>query len=315
MACYLPVVESEDRKNKSRDAEAPDTNCPGRILGMPNHLASGRGEPTPTREKQAMQGNPLCCKRRTRGEERRDGAGFLATELDDLADLTLLLLLQAGDVERNPGPKRTIGRVSKRTTVKNRPTNNLLMGDSIIAAVENKLWNIRAVHGGNPTDLREWVQKEPNMFSMENVAILIGGNAVCSRNNQKPISTPDRTVKEIFELVRDLKKLRVKSIKVLGVPKRRCKEDMKDKQQSTSSEQPPPSESDEELPKPDACKTGENGSITAINDKLRASGEEYGYTFVGVGKELASESVFADDGVHLSSTGVSHLAKLLRKCL
>ena len=49
MACYLHVVESEDRKNKSRDAEAPDTNCPGRILGnaKPSGKWEGRADPYP----------------------------------------------------------------------------------------------------------------------------------------------------------------------------------------------------------------------------------------------------------------------------
>ena len=59
--------------------------------------------------------------------------GFLSPEPDNPADLALLLL-RAGDIETNPGPKKK--------TIKNRPTRNLLIGDSLVLRTRLGLDNI-----------------------------------------------------------------------------------------------------------------------------------------------------------------------------
>ena len=205
------------------------------------------------------------------------------------------------DVETNPG--------TKRTTVRTRDTGNLLMGDSIVAPVENRMWSVRAVHGGIPTDLRDLVRREPEMLQgVAKVAILVGGNAVCSKGQSAPRSTPNPTAAQIFRLVQDIKERGVPEVYVLGIPKRRCQEDpsQEGKEQRTDLDGDPLN---------DACKPGDNGSINLVNDLLRQNSEAYGYTFVGVGTELASTHAFADDGVHLSPNGISRLAKILRRCL
>ena len=168
--------------------------------------------------------------------------------------------------------------------------------------------SVQAVHGGNPTDLRDWVKRESEMLSGDTrVAILVGGNAVCSKGESAPRSSPDPTATQIFRLVKDLRDRGVPAVYVLGIPKRRCQKD------PSQAERPRTSKDGPALP--EACKPGDNKSIAEVNDLLRQNGDEHGYTFVGVDTELASTWAFAEDGVHLSSNGVSRLAKILRRCL
>ena len=234
---------------------------------------------------------------------------------------TSLLLLLAGDIETNPGPQRrslsvparnvlTLSYLNKRLTSKSRPTPNLLMGDSTIQAVDNENWNVRSVSGGTPEHLLEWVRHKPEILNgISNITILVGGNSVCSKwNKDKPTSTPTLTTQAIFELVRVLKERGIQSVQVLGIPKRSCKADPnKTRSQKNGSSNPPP--------KRDACKPGENDSIRLVNDALRQNAEVHGYKFVGVG-DLCSRSFYSLDGVHLNSTGIARLAKILRRsCL
>ena len=309
----LQVGESEENKEQSKGWKRSPTTRVKAACWKNLHTYQMGGESRPYPKQSGDTKVPQRGGARTRAaKERSQRAGFLAIESDGPADLTLKLLILAGDVETNPGPKKR--------TVRDRPTKNLLMGDSIIKPIENnESWNVRAVHGGTPEDLRDWLLNEPDMLNgADNIAILIGGNSVCSKRNRKPIADPEWTTEQIFGLVADLKRANVASIKVLGVPKRSCKKDMKERDQaSTSDGTPPTKKAKNNLPKKkEACKPGENNSISEINDVLRESGDKYGYKFVGVGNELASESCFSEDGVHLSRTGACHLAKILRKsCL
>ena len=306
----LQVGESEENKEQSKGWKRSPTTRVKAACWKNLHTYQMGGESRPYPKQSGDTKVPQRGGARTRAaKERSQGAGFLAIESDGPADLALKLLILAGDVESNPGPKRTVS---------DRPTRNLLMGDSIIKPIENnESWNVRAVHGGGPEDLRDWLLNEPDMLNgADNVAIMIGGNSVCSRvwkPNQKPIADAEWTTEQIFGLVADLKRANVASIKVLGVPKRSCKKDM---DQASTSDGPPPAKKNNLPKKKEACKPGENNSISEINDILRKSGDEHGYKFVGVGLELASEHCFSEDGVHLSRTGACHLAKILRKsCL
>ena len=235
---------------------------------------------------------------------------FLATGVDEPADLSQWKLLLAGDVETNPGPKRT--------TVKIRKTANLLMGDSLIQDVDNDTWSIRAVHGGTPEDLRDWIRDEPEILEgTKNVTILTGGNSVCTKiDSRKTPEKPEKTAEDIYELVQELKQKGVESVKVLGIPKRRNEEDMKKRQgqeqeATTSTANEPPNK---KRKLKEACKSGENASIAKLNDILREN-EAKGYKFVGIGN-IAARSCFQTDGVHLSGKGVCALAAILRKsCL
>ena len=198
---HLPVT------NKATTDQPPEvaSNLVARAFPGPKDAESERVEGEEAR----------CARARVRACVRIP-VGFLSPEPDNPADLALLLL-RAGDIETNPGPKKK--------TIKNRPTRNLLIGDSLVSPVENKAWNIRAVHGGTPKDLREWIQEPGMLNGADNVAILVGGNAVCSKPGKTPPSTPDLTTEDIFGLVEDLRNKGVTSIKVLGVPKRRCNEE------------------------------------------------------------------------------------------
>ena len=51
------------------------------------------------------------------------------------------------DVEKNPGTKRTTVRIGN--------TGNMLIGVYIVGLVQNEMWSVRAVSGGNPTNLRK----------------------------------------------------------------------------------------------------------------------------------------------------------------
>ena len=164
---------------------------------------------------------------------------------------TSLLLLLAGDIETNPGPGprslsvparnvMTLSYLNKKLTTKTRATANLLMGDSIVRAVENPNWCVRSVSGGTPEHLLEWVRHKPEMLKgITNVAILVGGNSVCSKWNQdKPTSTPKLTSEAIFELVKFLKERGVQSVMVLGIPKRSCKRDPSTQKPTSSTSIP-----------------------------------------------------------------------------
>ena len=117
------------------------------------------------------------------------------------------------------------------------------------------------------------------------------------------------TTQAIFDLVGHLKEQGIQNVHVLGILKRSCKADPnKTRSQMSGTSNPP-------LRRRDACKPGENDSIRLVNDALRQNEEVHRYKFVGVG-DLCSRSFYKPDGVHLNSTGVSRLAKILRKsCL
>ena len=231
----LQVGESEENKEQSKGWKRSPTTRVKAACWKNLHTYQMGGESRPYPKQSGDTKVPQRGGARTRAaEERSQRAGFLAIESDGPADLTLKLLILAGDVETNPGPKKR--------TVRDRPTKNLLMGDSIIKPIENnESWNVRAVHGGTPEDLRDWLLNEPDMLNgADNVAILIGGNSVCSKRNRKPIADPEWTTEQIFGLVADLKRANVASIKVLGVPKRSCKKDMKERDLASTSDGPPP---------------------------------------------------------------------------
>ena len=138
------------------------------------------------------------------------------------------------------------------------------MGDSIVRAVENPNWCVRSVSGGTPEHLLEWVRHKPEMLKgITNVAILVGGNSVCSKWNQdKPTSTPKLTSEAIFELVKVLKERGVQSVMVLGIPKRSCKRDPSIQKPTSTTSIPPRRRSTSRKPKQrDACKPGENDNI------------------------------------------------------
>ena len=248
-------------------------------------------------------------------------AGFSVRGSTNPASASLLLLL-AGDVETNPGPDRrplsvparnvlTLSYLNKKLITKSRPTSNLLMGDSIVKDIGNENWNVRSVSGGTPEHLLEWVKHKPEILKgISNVAILVGGNSVCTKWGQdEPRSTPTLTTQAIFDLVGHLKEQGIQNVHVLGILKRSCKADPnKTRSQMSGTSNPP-------LRRRDACKPGENDSIRLVNDALRQNEEVHRYKFVGVG-DLCSRSFYKPDGVHLNSTGVSRLAKILRKsCL
>ena len=59
--------------------------------------------------------------------------------------------------------------------------------------MENRNWSIRAAQGGKPEDLTQWIEEEPEPIRRaQRVAILYGGNAVCSRRGG-----PTQTAEEI----------------------------------------------------------------------------------------------------------------------
>ena len=120
---------------------------------------------------------------------------------------------------------------------------------------------------------------------------------------------PDTDYTAIFDLVGHLKEQGIQNVHVLGILKRSCKADPnKTRSQMNGASNPPPR-------RKDACKPGENDSIRLVNDALRQNEEVHRYKFVGVG-DLCSRSFYKPDGVQLNSTGVSRLAKILRKsCL
>ena len=128
-----------------------------------------------------------------------------------------------------------------------------------IGPVQNEMWSFRAVHGGNPTDLQNWVRKEPEMlFGASREAILVGGNArgLLKRKIVTEIHTGPNS-NRIFRLANDLKDRGVPVIYVLGIPKRRCQEDPSQGEPRTSRDG---------SPLRDACKPGENKSIAEVND-------------------------------------------------
>ena len=239
----------------------------------------------------------------------------MATGAEEPADLSQWKIAQAGDVETNPGPhrysKKEYAYERKRTTVRKRETPNLLMGDSLIKDIRNELWNIRAIHGGIPIDLRDWVHDKPDIVRrMDNVVILAGGNAVCTRpDSNKTPTSPESTAKQIFSLVWKLRREGVGTVRVLGIPKRRNEEDMRKRNPETSGSENP------KRRKKEACKTGQNSNISRLNDILRSNERKEGYRFVGMG-DIAARDCFQDDGVHLSEKGVCALANILRRsCL
>ena len=88
-------------------------------------------------------------------------AGFSVKGSANPASTSLLLLL-AGDIKTNPGPRLlcvpprsvvTLSYLNKRLTTKIRPTPNILMRDSIIGDVDKENWNVRSVSSGTPEHL------------------------------------------------------------------------------------------------------------------------------------------------------------------
>ena len=116
-------------------------------------------------------------------------------------------------------------------------------------------------------------QEEREMlFGVARVAILVGGNAVCSKGESAPRSTPDPTLTQIVRLVKDLKDRGVPAVCVLGIPKKRC-------QRTPAREN---NQEHQETGHP--CRKPANQgttSIAEVNDLLRQNGDEHGYTFVG----------------------------------
>ena len=109
------VGESEEIKTQYKGCRRPPETVAQATgwSGVYTHQVGGESQPLP--EKTRRSEGPKRAESR-RQQQEKDGAGFLGIESDDIADLTLLLLLKAGDVEQNPGPKKT--------TVRNRPTTD-----------------------------------------------------------------------------------------------------------------------------------------------------------------------------------------------
>ena len=102
-------------------------------------------------------------------------AGFSVKGSTKPASASLLLLL-AGDVETNPGPGK-------------RPLS---------VPARNVLTLSRSVSGGTPENLLEWVKHKPEILKgISNVALLVGGNSVCTKwGHDEPRSTPTLTTQQ-----------------------------------------------------------------------------------------------------------------------
>lgn len=184
-------------------------------------------------------------------------------------------------IEKNPGPRITVARTSQ----------NMFLGDSTIAEIENPLWSIRAIHGGRPADLTAWVREDPRMLrGVTNVVILCGGNQVCNKRREgeqdpppPPPTAPQRTFEAMMDLVDAIREFSNAKITVIGVPKRL-----------------------HALPV-------EIGYMAELNGKLQSGAGHYNY--IGTGKTMSSNSCYKEDGVHLTPTGIGRLASLLSKTL
>ena len=203
---------------------------------------------------------------------------FLIAEPGTPAHLARLLI-RAGDIELNPGPER-ITRLGDR--------NYVLLGDSLVRDITNPKWTVRALSGGKPEDITEWIRTERDVVrGARNIAILCGGNSVCSKFPNGPTQSHEEAMQNIRQLVITIKGTQGDAnSKVLGNSKR-----------PRAPEQ-------------------QNKRIAELNTALKERATDNSYEFVGVGIELASSSVWARDGVHLNHTGTAKLAKILRnRCL
>ena len=185
-------------------------------------------------------------------------------------------------IEKNPGPRITVARTSQ----------NMFLGDSTIAKIENPLWSIRAIHGGRPADLTAWVREDPRMLrGVTNVVILCGGNQVCNKRREgeqnpppPPPTAPQRTFEAMMDLVDAIREFSNAKITVIGVPKRLYA-----------------------LP-------AEIEYMGELNERLQNGAGHY--NFIGTGRTMSSDSCYdKEDGVHLTPTGIGRLASLLRKTL
>ena len=225
---------------------------------------------------------------------------FSAPGAGEPANLPQWKLEKAGDVETNPGPRKT---------TRDRPTARVLIGDSLVKGLRDETWNVRAWHGGTWEDLIQWVEQAPHILKgMREVAVLAGGNAVCSRpGSSRTSEEPEDVIRDLYALVRRLQTAGATTIKVLGVPKRRNLEDMN--AERVKKGKAPKSPNPEE---PDACKPGENTKIVKLNELIQNNARSRGYDYVGV-SNFSSGRYFERDGVHLSERGYRLLASTLNR--
>ena len=155
----------------------------------------------------------------------------------------------------------------------------------------------------------EWVKQAPHiMEGMREVAVLAGGNAVCSRpGSNRTSEEPEDVIRDLYALVRRLRTAGARTIKLLGVPKRRNLKDMNEARARKGKKPRKPNREE-----PDACKPGENAKIIRLNDLLQKNARSRGYEYVGVSR-FSSGRYFRRDGVHLSERGYRLLARTLNR--